>query len=182
MDPRYATHPAEPDELVCVGGPLDGQRVRTSQDRLAAENAPRRSLDTISLAVPRIEIVIYERETWRDQAGDVAMLRPTNQSFSDTMRLLFDGYRRPSVPDFASGLTAADLDRIEALALAAGGDTARWRAGDHAMDEGAVYDEAGDNVVYDESAPSAEQAKHIASVDPATVLKLIALARKGLDR
>jgi hypothetical protein len=70
------------------------------------------------------------------------------------------------------------LDRAEGLARAAGGD--RWSTAEHPSETVAVYDSAGDPVVYAEGSPSVEQAAHIALNDPAAVLRRVALDRQIL--
>ena len=62
-----------------------------------------------------------------------------------------------------------DLDAIRARAIAAGGAEARWKT----YQSGGVENCDGDIVVYDEGAPTEEQAAHIAGMDPATTLALL---------
>lgn len=68
-----------------------------------------------------------------------------------------------------------DLEAIRARAEAAGGSDAQW----HHVGEpsghlaGRIVDQSGNVVVYDEGAPSAEQAEHIAGLSPAVVLALL---------
>ncbi len=178
-------------DLVCVGGPLDGRRIRVGRGQQsihAHDDGTRDSAEMILDArvepsVP-IKVVTYERETVHDRTGrnvvEAEFLRLKGEGLGQALRHLVEGYRRSRGPDLITDLTPADLDRMEALALAAGGADACWHASDHAWDSGAVYDSNHHHVVYDEGAPSAEEAQHIAAADPATLLKLIALARKGL--
>ena len=73
----------------------------------------------------------------------------------------------------------AQLDKEAALAEAAGGDSWWWQ--EHLSETVAVYDSKGDAVVYDEGRPTPEQQEHIATHDPARVLREIAAKRQLLD-
>jgi hypothetical protein len=70
------------------------------------------------------------------------------------------------------------LDRAEQGAHEAGGDP--WTTATHPSETVAVYDSAGDPVVYAEGSPSVEQAAHIAANSPALVLRRVALDRQIL--
>jgi len=77
----------------------------------------------------------------------------------------------------------ARLDEDEAVARAAGG--LAWSTLEHPIWEGRIEDSRGEVIVYDEGAPTAVQAAHIARHDPARVLadvaakrKIVALARR----
>lgn len=73
----------------------------------------------------------------------------------------------------------ADLKAEEALAIAAGGG--KWTLAEHESDTIAIYDQAGEPVVYDEGSPSEAQRRHIARHDPERVLADIAAKRAILD-
>jgi len=84
--------------------------------------------------------------------------------------------------DIAAFLRAC-LDEREAVALAAQGTTeGRWRQVDPVRTPGLIYDDYDDFVTYDESAPSEEQARHIADNDPAFVLADIAAKRLIIEQ
>lgn len=69
-----------------------------------------------------------------------------------------------------------DLAAIRARALAAGGAEAKWRLGGPPGGYQCERVEDGRGVVvYDEGAPTEEQAAHIAGMDPATTLALLDL-------
>jgi hypothetical protein len=70
------------------------------------------------------------------------------------------------------------LDRAEQGAQEAGGDP--WTTATHPSETVAVYDSAGDPVVYAEGSPSVEQAAHIAANSPAAMLRRVALDRQIL--
>jgi len=68
-------------------------------------------------------------------------------------------------------------ERAEQLARDAGGD--EWERDPHPLCY-AVKDSDGDPVVYDEGAPTGEQASHIALHDPASVLRRVEAEREVL--
>jgi hypothetical protein len=74
----------------------------------------------------------------------------------------------------------AQLDEDERIAREAGGDD--WRQRGHPSETVAVYDSNGAPVVYDEGAPSDEQQEHIATHDPARVLREIDAKRRIIGR
>ena len=76
----------------------------------------------------------------------------------------------------------AQLDEDQRIAEAARGQLeGRW-SHDASIPNGYVYDERGGTVVYDESAPSPEEAEHIAAHDPARVLREIEAKRAIVAR
>lgn len=85
------------------------------------------------------------------------------------------------MPDL-HGWIVQQVDETQRIAEAARGQgDGRWRH-DSGHPNGYVYDECGQPVVYDESAPLPEEAAHIAFNDPATVLRRCAADRKILAR
>ncbi|MDX2513847.1 DUF6221 family protein [Streptomyces stelliscabiei] len=84
------------------------------------------------------------------------------------------------MPDLHGWITQ-QIDETQRIAEAARGHgEGRWRH-DPSYPNGYVYDERGEPVVYDESAPFPEEAAHIAFNDPASVLRRCAADRKILD-
>lgn len=71
------------------------------------------------------------------------------------------------------------LDDDARIARAAGDD--EWSVQQHPSETVAVYDSHGSAVVYDEGAPTEEQAAHIARHDPARVLRAVEAKRKIID-
>jgi hypothetical protein len=85
------------------------------------------------------------------------------------------------VSDDLAAFLSARLEEAEALARAAGGRA--WRQGDPERTPGWIQDDSGSLdsiVVYDEGAPTAAQAAHIALNDPARVLREVAAGRRLL--
>lgn len=81
--------------------------------------------------------------------------------------------------DLVRWLTAC-LDEDERIARAACGRLNGQWSHDSSIPNGYVYDERGEAVVYDESAPLPEEAEHIAAHDPARVLREIDADRRLL--
>jgi hypothetical protein len=73
-----------------------------------------------------------------------------------------------------------ELDADEQLALAAGG--LDWHDDKHPSQEGRISDSAGNVVTYDEGAPTAAQAAHIATWSPRRALDEITVKRRLLNR
>jgi Family of unknown function (DUF6221) len=84
---------------------------------------------------------------------------------------------RAVTDDGFAGWLAARYDEAEARAKAAAADgTAEWHLSEHdPIDPSRIYDATGEVVVYDEGAPSPNEAAHIAACDPAHRLADIAL-------
>jgi hypothetical protein len=78
------------------------------------------------------------------------------------------------------GWIAQQIDETQRIAEAARGQgNGQWRH-DSSYENGYVYDERDQPVVYDESTPLPEEAEHIALHDPASVLRRCAADRKIL--
>lgn len=85
------------------------------------------------------------------------------------------------MPDLHVWITGR-VDETQRIAEAARGQgNGQWRH-DSSYENGYVYDDVDQPVVYDESAPLPEEAAHIALNDPASVLRRCAADRKILAR
>ncbi|MFJ1667372.1 DUF6221 family protein [Streptomyces bottropensis] len=85
------------------------------------------------------------------------------------------------MPDLHGWITQ-QVDETQRIAEAARGQgNGQWRH-DSSYENGYVYDEHDQPVVYDEGTPLPEEAAHIAFHDPATVLRRCAADRKILAR
>ncbi len=87
------------DVLVCVGGPVDGQRLRIPRESpriIFADEEPITSRRAGGASVPARTAVlaVYERRALAGEHGTVQVLAPENQLQEETMRLLTEGYRR----------------------------------------------------------------------------------------
>lgn len=96
---------ADRHSYLCIGGPLDGQRLESKGPRnfqvpvLAGRQSfdgdSRRSLEEATPAAPSpISRVNYTLTTFRDEEGDVYFWRPEGDTVAKSLERLLESYQR----------------------------------------------------------------------------------------